>query len=232
MINCVIIDDEPMARKLLLDYCHKIPELSVISNFSDGMKAMEFLQSNRVDLIFLDIKMPQVSGLDLLKVIRPNSCVVLTTAFAEYAVDGFELDAVDYLLKPFAFSRFLKAIDKVKKTIEGSKKSSIEKTPDFMFVKEGRELVKILFEDLLYIKGTGDYVTFYLKGRSIMSLMKMKELERDLPGNAFFRIHQSYIVNTKWILRISNDKVEVPNKFLPISRSYKQAFKSFIRADG
>ena len=227
MIRCVIIDDEPMARSLLIDYCKRVPSLQFVEEFSNGLSALEFLKKNEIELIFLDIKMPDLTGLDLIKILDQRSNVILTTAFPEYALDGFELDVVDYLLKPFDFSRFLKAINKVSSCIEsGSTNTNVR---DYLFIKDGRDLIKVHYANLQYIKGAGDYVTFCLENKKIMTLMTLKELEIELPKDRFVRIHQSYIVNKDWIQRVSGDKVEVAEAFLPISRTYKKSFDSFIK---
>ncbi len=227
MIRCVIIDDEPMARSLLIDYCKRVPSLHLVDEFSNGFSALDFLKKNEIDLIFLDIKMPDLTGLDLIRILDQRAKVILTTAFPEYALDGFELDVVDYLLKPFDFSRFLKAINKASNYLEsGSVAASVR---DYLFIKDGRDLIKVHYANLQYIKGAGDYVTFCLEDKKIMTLMTLKELEIELPGDRFVRIHQSYIVNKGWIQRVSGDKVEVAGTFLPISRTYKKLFGAFIK---
>jgi DNA-binding LytR/AlgR family response regulator len=231
-LRCIIIDDEPFARKLLIDYCGKIPQLTLLADFSNGLEALSFLNRNDADLIFLDIKMPSISGIDLLKSINNRPKVIFTTAFAEYAIDGFELDAVDYLLKPFDFPRFLKAVNKALVAIPDEKSATIQppkSQDDFLFVKDGRDLVKLYLNDILYIKGQKDYVMFIGRERKIMSLMNMKDLEADLSRQGFLRIHQSFIVNTKHIQVIANDKIKVNNEYLPVSQTYKLGFKEFLQ---
>ena len=230
-ICCVIIDDEPFARKLLLDYCSRVPQLSVLGDFSNGLDALSFLNHNKVDLIFLDIKMPGISGIDLLKTLGNRPKVIFTTAFAEYAIDGFELDAIDYLLKPFDLPRFLKAINKaftsflIEKPTSSLNNSSQD---DFLFVKDGRDLVKVQLDNILYIKGQKDYVMFITKSRKIMSLMNMKDLEQDLIKKAFVRIHQSYIINTQHIELVASDKVRVNSEYLPVSQTYRLTFREYL----
>lgn len=228
-LSCLIIDDEPLARKLLLEYCGRMPDLQVLGDFSNGLEALQYLNKHSVDFIFLDIKMPGVTGIDMLNSLRNPPKVVFTTAFAEYAIDGFELDAVDYLLKPFDFPRFLKAVNKVQASLSPK---SVEPAPTtdtgFIFVKDGRDLVKLQLREILYIKGQKDYVMFVLKDRKVMSLMNLRDLEKELNEKEFVRIHQSFIVNAQHIASISNDKVKVGDEFLPISQSYKLSFRSFI----
>lgn len=228
-LSCLIIDDEPYARKLLLDYSGRIPDLKVLGDFSNGLEALQYLNRHEVDFIFLDIKMPGITGIDMLNSLQKPPKVIFTTAFAEYAVDGFELDAVDYLLKPFDFPRFLKALNKAEASLQSRKTESVQKPgSDFLFVKDGRELVRLQLNELLYIKGQKDYVMFVLKDRKVMSLMNLKDLEEELNQKEFVRVHQSFIVNAQHIASISNDKVKVGTEFLPISQSYKLSFRSFI----
>ncbi|MBO6497429.1 MAG: response regulator [Roseivirga sp.] len=228
-LTCLIIDDEPFARKLLLDFCSRVPNLEVKGDFSNGVEALQYLNTQAVDFIFLDIKMPGITGIEMLNSLRNAPKVVFTTAFSEYAIDGFELDAVDYLLKPFDFLRFLKSVNKVQaalqpKSIDLSQASE----SDFLFVKDGRELVKLKLNEILYVKGQKDYVMFMLRDKKVMSLMNMKDLEEELKGKQFVRIHQSFIINAQHIESISNDRVKVGEEFLPISQSYKLSFRSFI----
>jgi two-component system, LytTR family, response regulator len=231
-MKCIIVDDEPLARKLLKEYCSKVPFVEVVGDFYDGLSALSFLRNNPIDFMFLDIKMPDISGIELAKIVDKKAKIIFTTAFAEHAVDGFELDAVDYLLKPFDFPRFLKAVNKVSDITsekEVKDKSTVE-TNDFLFVKDGRELVKVFYNDIRYIKGMKDYVVFQEANKKVMSLMTMKDLERDLPSKKFIRLHQSYIINTQQIASISNDKVKIGEEFIPISQTYKQAFKLFLES--
>ncbi|MBO3699575.1 LytTR family DNA-binding domain-containing protein [Roseivirga sp. E12] len=227
-LKCIIIDDEPLARKLLVDYCQRVDYIELLGDFSSGLTALTFLKDHTVDLIFLDIKMPDFSGLELSKSIGQSPSIIFTTAFAEYAVDAFELNAVDYLLKPFDFGRFVKAINRLKAVESVASKNGEEKAKDFLFIKDGRELVKVYFKDILYIKGQKDYVQFQMRGSKILSLMNLKDLENDLPESQFIRIHQSYIVNLEHLQSISNDKVKIMEEYLPISQTYRLHVRSFL----
>ena len=232
MINCVIIDDEPMARKLLQNYCGRVVGLSVAADFSNGLSALTYLSRVPTDLIFLDIKMPDITGLELLKSMTNRPAVIFTTAFAEHAIDGFELDAVDYLLKPFDFPRFLRAINKaMEKLQKAPEKEPLDtaKKP-FIFVKDGRQLVKLHLDDIRYIKGQKDYVSFYLPEKKVMSLMNLKDLEKTLPESQFVRIHQSYIININHADLIEREKVKIGEEFIPISQSYRLSFRNFMSA--
>lgn len=224
-LRCVIIEDEPMARKLLLDYCSRVSEIEVLKEFTNGLDALPYLNSNPIDLLFIDIKMPGITGVDLVKTLQHKPKIIFTTAFAEYAVDGFELDATDYLLKPFNFPRFIKAVNKVLAQQPVARNEVNQNASNYLLVKDGRDMVKVPLADILYIKGQKDYVQFILRGRKIMSLMKMRDLEADLSSKGFVRIHQSYIINTNHIDVISSGSIQIGNEFLPISQTYKLAFK-------
>ncbi len=227
-MKCIIIDDEPLARKLLRDYCDRVEYLDLLGDFSSGLAAMSFLKDHPIDLIFLDIKMPDISGLDFAKAMLQTPRIIFTTAFAEHAVAAFELDAADYLLKPFDFARFLKAVNKLYQPDRRAASEEVELSEQFIFIKDGRELVKVYFKHILYIKGQKDYVQFQLENAKILSLMNLKDLENDLPSAQFIRIHQSFIVNLRHLETVSNDKVKIRQEFIPISQSYRLQLKSFL----
>ncbi len=220
-INCIIIDDEPFARKLLLDYCDKVPFLYVQAEFSNAIDAAAYLNRHPIDLLFLDIRMPDLDGLNFLKSLSSSPAVIFTTAFAEYAIEGFELDAIDYLLKPFDFPRFMKAVNKTQKNLIPVQVSEPENQAEVLYVKDGRNLVKVVVNEIRFIQGKKDYVLFQTKDRGIMSLMNMKELEQKLDSYGFIRVHQSYIVNSKLIDAYSPDGLEVCGERIPVSRTYK-----------
>ncbi|MCE7992083.1 MAG: response regulator transcription factor [Roseivirga sp.] len=231
ILRSIIIDDEPLARELLQDFADKVSFLEIVASFSNGVEALTYLQQHKIDLVFLDIQMPDITGLELLKTLSSRPRVIFTTAYAEYAVEGFNLDATDYLLKPFDFPRFLKAVNKVMELylLENQPKTIAEdEKDDFLFIKDGRELVKVWFDEIDYIQGQKDYVLFKTTSRKLLSLMNMKDLERDLPQDKFLRIHQSYIINTSRIQSLSRDQVTVADETLNVSQSYKQAFRVFL----
>jgi len=225
MMRCMIIDDEPFARNLLQDYCGRLPNLEVIGTYSSGMKALAGLQKHAVDLIFLDIRMPGLSGLELVQSLPQVPNIIFTTAFSEYAVKGFELDAVDYLLKPFDFPRFLKAVNKATARLQ---ETPLPPADEHLFVKEGRHTVKLLLSDIRYIQGQKDYVMFHTTERRVMSLMNLKDLASRLAEHHFLRVHQSYIVNTAHLHRCSTEEVEIGDKVIPVSRSYRHLLKAYL----
>lgn len=225
MIRCLIVDDEPYARKLLEEFVQKTEELTLVGSAKNAMEARAILSKQKVDVLFLDIQMPELTGIDFLKSSARTPLVVFTTAYAEYALQGFELDAVDYLLKPFDFNRFLKAVNRInerfqsKQVTSGAMSGSTFK--DYIFVKDGARLVKIELNGILYIKGSREYVTFVTKTGRIMSLMAMKQLEQELTED-FIRIHNSYIIRIAAIDSISKDEVSIGNEILPIGATYKK----------
>ena len=234
-ITCLIVEDEPLARNLLTDYVRKVPSLELVDVCSSPLAAIEVLKQKKVDVLFLDIQMPEITGITLLKVLQKKPLVVLTTAYSEYALESYDFDVVDYLLKPITLERFLKAVDRVSQRLEsgGTIASPKEKLPiaegqDFIFVKDGTKLVRIRYADILYVKGLKDYVTIYTRQQKITSLQRLKVLEDTLPSSKFIRIHNSYIVALDAIDAIHRGDVQIGTAMLPISDSYKKNFKEFI----
>lgn len=237
MIRVIIVDDEPLAQEIIETYIKKMPNLELVAKCDDALAANHILQSETIDLMFLDIQMPQLTGIEFLKTLNDPPCVVFTTAHADYAVQGFELDAVDYLLKPVSFERFLKAVNKVAHKLTGRKQAEnengiLEAGDDFMFVKADKKFVKINFDDLLYIEGLKDYVIIRLETGRVITLQTMKSLEEKLPSNKFIRIHRSYIVNIKKIIAILGNMVEIMEsgkvKQLPIGKNYRDELMDMI----
>ena len=232
MIRCVVIDDEPYARQLLTEFISKVPNLKLEGAFSSALAALPVLSKKNIDVLFLDIQMPDISGIDFLKTLDKRPLVIFTTAFAEYALEGFELDVADYLLKPFDFSRFLKAVNKLSQRIESPAPQPIHDMPsrksDFIFVKDGTKLVKVNLEDIQFIKGTREYVTIVTAQSKIMSLQSMKALEEELP-EIFIRVHNSFIVNITCIDSISKNEIEIGDEIIPVGITYKKLFFEKIR---
>lgn len=231
-IRTLIVDDEPLAREILESHASQIPDLEVLASCANALEANEIVQSEEVDLIFLDIQMPQINGLDWLKSLRNPPLVIFSTAFSEYAVEGFELNAVDYLLKPIAFDRFLKAVNKAKDQLK-AQKQDLPTNDNYMFVKADKKLVKVSFEDIVYIEGLKDYVIIRLEQDRVITLQTMKSLEEKMPSNLFRRIHRSYIVNIQKIQALDGSMIEVTlknqTKLLPIGKNYRDDVLEIIQ---
>lgn len=226
----MIVDDEPFARKLLQDYCGRLPDLEVSGCFASGIEAMPALRQTPTDLLFLDIQMPGLNGLELLYALPATPHLIFTTAYSEYAVEGFEWDAVDYLLKPFNFPRFLKAINKFRSRQRPQAVPESPEASQHLFVKEGRGVVRLEISDILFIKGQKDYVQFHtLNGQRILSLMNLKDLEQELSAYQFLRVHQSYIINTAHLNRCTLESVQVGDHALPVSQSYRMRLKAYMK---
>ena len=231
-IKCAIIDDEFLARQYLKDYVSKVPFLELVGDFNSPLKVLDLLSAGKVDLLFLDIQMPDISGLEFLKTLDKQPYIILTTAYKEYALEGYELNVTDYLLKPFPFERFVKAVNKVVEQIKKGQINFIEanesKTPetqvhdDFIVIRADRKYYKVNYDDLIYIEGQKAYVTFYTSKGPITALASFKDLEENLPSDQFIRIHKSYIVSIKRIHTLEGNSIEIAKKFLPVGKSYRK----------
>ena len=228
MIKAIIVDDEPLAQDVLETYISKMPDITLVTKCENAFEANEALKDGDIDLMFLDIQMPQLTGIEFLKSLSNPPVVIFTTAYPDYAVEGFELDAVDYLLKPISLERFMKAVNKASKIIEsrkgeGSSDSGEEK--EFFFVKADKKLIKCNYDDIIYIEGLKDYVIIRQDTSRIITLQTMKSLEDKLPSDIFKRIHRSYIVNLHKIKAIVGNMVEVTEKgqakHIPIGKNYR-----------
>lgn len=224
------MEDEPLARNLLSEYVRKVSYLELVEAASNPLRALEVLRNEPVDLMFLDIQMPEITGITLLKTLQKKPFVVLTTAYSEYALESYELDVVDYLLKPITFDRFLKAVERVNQRIHQPRHESTATEPGspFVFIKDGTKLVKINFDDILFVQGLKDYVTIVTKTQKVVSLQRLKALESQLPADKFIRIHHSYIIALKAIDTIHKGEVQIGTHLIPISDSYRKSFKDFI----
>ncbi len=228
----MIVEDEPLARNLMVEYVRKVPYLQLIKACSGALEAMEVFRTSSVDLLFLDVQMPELTGISFLKSLQKKPLVVLTTAYSEYALEGYELDITDYLLKPITFERFLKAVDKASQRLTAPAAAAPEKpaeTPSpFIFVKDGTKLVKINWDDILYVEGLKDYVTIHTRTQKVISLQRLKVLEEQLPAEKFFRVHNSFIVALDAIESVHKDKIQIGQAAIPIGDTYKKPFKEFI----
>ena len=229
-LNCIIIDDEPLAADLLASYAKKTLFLNLIGVFNSAVEGVKAIRENRVDLIFLDIQMPELSGLEFAKILPKETKIIFTTAFSQYAIDGYKANAIDYLMKPISYDDFLDASNRALDWFQTTHQAENASTDLFIFVKSEYKLVKIMFDDILYIEGVKDYVKIYLNNdhKPIMTLMNMKKIEESLPKPEFMRIHRSYIVHMKKIDGIDRFRVVIGDAVLPISDSYKTILQDYL----
>jgi len=229
-MDAIIIDDEPFAIEVIKSLVTDIPFIAIKASFTKPLEALEYLRTNSVDVIFLDIKMPGLSGIDFLRSLSNPPMVIFTTAYNEHAVESFDLDAIDYLLKPFSFARLLKACNKAAELhhLRSNKNSFIPKRLPAVFLKSGYEKVKVELSELLYVESTGNYVHFNLANENVLARMTMTEAEEMLPKTDFLRIHRSFIVSTSKITRIDKRSVWLGNKELPIGLSYLTDIEQII----
>jgi two-component system LytT family response regulator len=229
-MRCLIIDDEPKALEILSDYVEKTPGLKLVGTFRDSLEALKFIRDNPVDLLFLDINMPELSGIQFLNSLRDTPLVIFTTAYSEYALESYDYDAVDYLLKPIEFDRFLKAVNKAwqRYPVKGKSKISFNGRSGSVFIKSGTDYVRLKTREILYIRGTGNYLTFVTTGKEILSLLTMKRALEILP-RSFFRIHRSYIINFDHADLIDSYEVKIKDTRLPIGDSYRDKLFSFLK---
>jgi DNA-binding LytR/AlgR family response regulator len=225
--KCVIIDDEPIAREIIRNYILKINELEIIAEFKKATESISFLNENKTDLLFLDINMPEISGIDFARSLSNPPAIIFTTAYREFAADGFELQAIDYLVKPIPFDRFLKAVNHYFKLHGKSAEMTTAETrekpeEEFILLKDSKKTHKVLLTDIKYIESDGDYIRFYLNSRKLMVRGSLSSMEAALPPAMFLRIHNSYMINLKKVNAITLFSVEIDGTELPISRSHKE----------
>ncbi len=226
-INCIIIEDEPLAAKVLSDYIHQVPFLDLQETFKDAILATDWLRNNNTDLIFLDIHLPKLKGMAFLKTLANPPAVIVTTAYHQYAVEGFNLNVTDYLLKPFEFERFLVAVNKVK-TAQSEKQASTEsgEAKDYLFLNVQKKKVKILFSEIIYIESQREYIKIVTTKKEYVSKMSTHEMEDLLPVNLFKRIHRSFIISISKIESYTAEEVEVNGTSIPIGRDYRDILKN------
>lgn len=236
-LTCWIIDDEPLAVELLESYVAKTSFLKHTGSYYSAVQAMQDFTKHPVDIIFLDIQMPEISGMEFAQFIKDDTHIIFTTAFSQYALEGYRVDALDYLLKPISYANFLEASKKALKWIEMKKtaanKDTSSQEEEQMFVKADHKLIRVLFKDIIYIEGWKDYVKIHLedKPHPILSLMNMKDLEQILPPSKFIRIHRSFIIHKNKIDSIRKNRVKLRDKELPIGNSYKENLDRLTNSD-
>ncbi len=238
-MKCIIVDDEPLALNILKSYCEDLGYLEVVEVFMNPLEAMELLVKEKIDLVFSDIEMPQISGLEFIKSLDNKPLFIFTTAYQKYAIDGFELNAVDYLVKPIPFARFVKAVNRakemhtLKQTIAvpmrniTSAGSVIPAKDGFVFIKSEYGNIKLEFDNIKYVQGLKDYLKIHVTGGSnkpVLTLMSFKEMEGKLPKNQFFRVHRSFMVNINYIASVQRSKIVIDDIRIPIGDSYKNDF--------
>ncbi len=225
MITCILIDDEPSALDVLRIHSEKIPELRILKEFTDPFKARDFLKDNPVDLVFLDINMPGLSGLQLLDQLSVRPHVVFATAYSEYAVDSYEYEAADYLLKPIEFDRFAKAVQKVKKLMMANEDEKSGVLSKYLFLKDGYKQVKICIAEIYYIQSDGNYLNVFTTSGRVNTRMTLNQMIDQLPSASFIRVHNSYVVNIEQIERIENNQIIISETVISIGPSYKEALQ-------
>jgi two-component system, LytTR family, response regulator len=225
MIQAIAIDDEPMALEVIKAHAKKVNFLELKATFVSAVEALDFLKNNTIDLVFLDINMPDITGIDLSQLLPQSTNFIFTTAYSQYAVDAFKLNALDYLLKPIEFSRFVQACQKAHQTIKKEEAES-----EYIFVKDGYDWVKVSIENLLYVASDGNYLTFREKNRKTLTRMTMTEAIELLPKKYFFRIHKSYLLNLHFVQKIERHQVSVSeNEFVPIAANYRDEMMEALK---
>lgn len=231
-LRTITIDDEPLALRLVSDYVEKTHFLELVGQFDNPIDAVDFLSTGAVDLIFVDIQMPDLTGIELTRSLEGTHKVIFTTAYEKYAIEGFKLNAVDYLLKPFSYEEFLKAAQKARKQaeLEAGALSIIEANSQFLFLKSEYKIRRINFNDIQYVEGLKDYIKVYIAGeeKPILSLNSMKSLEQKLPEEKFMRVHRSFIVNLDKIDTIERSRIIFGKTYIPVSDQYKDKFQEFL----
>lgn len=230
ILTCAIIDDEPLAAELLESYAKKTPELHLVGVYGSAVEAMKELRNNPVDLLFLDIQMPEFSGMEFAGILPKKTKVIFTTAFDRYAIDGYKVNAADYLLKPISYDSFVLSVNRVLERCRDVDRQDVMSADGFVYVKSEYKLVKINFDDILYIEGVKDYIKIYFRDRRkpVMSLMNMKKLEDYLPKLQFMRVHRSFIVNMSVADMIDRGRIVAGDTFIPVSESYKEQVQEYI----
>jgi two-component system, LytTR family, response regulator len=224
-INCIVVEDEPLALERTVGYIKKVPALHLAATFDNALDAFSFLQSNTPGIIFLDINLGEVSGIQLLESIRIKSNVIITTAYPDFALKGYDLNVTDYLLKPFSFERFLQAVDKVQQSVLPNELTSPK---NFVFIKTESRLEKIFFADILFIEGMRDYRRIHTLQKKIMTLQTFGELEKEIPPAIICRVHKSYMVAIDKIDAVEKDRIHIQQTVIPVSETYKQLFFQII----
>ncbi|SEL58586.1 LytR/AlgR family response regulator transcription factor [Parapedobacter koreensis] len=233
MVRCIAVDDEPLALDIISDYVAKVPELTLVASTTNAIEALTLVQNGEVDLVFLDVQMPELTGIQFLKIINGKCDVILTTAYPQYALDGYDLNVVDYLLKPIAFDRFYRSVQKILNNKPAKVQQPVmpampNDAVDFIFVKTEHKIQRVDLEDILYIEGLKDYISIYTPDERIVTLQNMKKMEDILPANRFVRVHRSYIVALDKIASIERGRIFIEGKIIPVGDTYRDTFYKYI----
>jgi DNA-binding LytR/AlgR family response regulator len=236
-IRCLIIDDEPLAHRVIERYAENISFLEIVAKCFNAIEAIEVMHNQSVDLLFLDINMPKLSGMEFLKTLKNPPLVIITTAYAEYAIQGYEMDVVDYLMKPFAFDRFFRAIQKAEDILRSREVPALHESKEqsgaeeeYIFIKSSKKTYKVNLGEILYIEALGDYVKIYTADRMIVSYQSLKNIETMLPARTFPRIHKSFIISLPKIDLIEGNHVKIKDRLIPVGTNYKAEFDKLIRS--
>lgn len=234
MMNCIAVDDEPLALDIIENYVNKHPDLTLIARCNNAAEASEILKTRKIDLMFLDIEMPEITGLSFVKSLEHRPLFMFTTAYPDYAVEGFELDAIDYLLKPIAYERFEKGVEKAKEYFRIKQTADVAETDlesEFIFVKANQKLVKLAYNEIYFVEAFADYVKIFLADKKIVTLQTMKNMEKKLPTEFFSRVHRSFIVNRNHVSSFSTSVCEVNGVKIPIGKNYKDDFVAIMKGN-
>ena len=229
-LNCIIIDDEPLAAQLLASYAERTPVINLVGTYNSAVAAIKDIKEKKIDLLFLDIQMPDLSGLEFATLIPKTTKIVFTTAFSQYAVHGYKVGALDYLLKPISYEDFIRVVDKAEKIFTEQERQVVYDRDRFIYVKSEYKLLQIRLDDILFIEGLKDYVKIYLEGNQkyVMSLMNMKKMEENLPKPEFMRTHRSYIVHMTKVKLVDRFRIVFGSNYIPISDSYKEEVQRYL----
>ncbi|MFN0292204.1 LytR/AlgR family response regulator transcription factor [Pedobacter helvus] len=243
ILKCIAVDDEPLALDIIADYVAKVPFLELVKRTENAIEAMQLVQEGNIDLVFLDIQMPELTGIQFLKIAGNKASYILTTAYSQYALESYDLNVSDYLLKPIAFDRFYKAVEKVRNQHQKQEAAVAVPTPepisapvsaapiqDFIFVKTEHKIQKIELDDILYIEGLKDYISIFTKNERVITLQNMKKMEETLPKGDFIRVHKSYIIAVDKIESIERSRIAIAGKTIPVGDTYRDAFFKLIDA--
>lgn len=228
-IRCIAIDDEPLALTVLNEYAGRIPRLEIIRTFTSPIEAAPIIQHEKPDVLFLDIQMPEMRGLEFIKILAYKPMVILTTAYAEHAAEGYNLDVLDYLVKPIPFDRFMQAVNKIERMLSASFEPKAENQPDYIFVKSGYKSVKVNLSEILYIEGLKEYIQIHCADHKYLKLDSLKNLEAELPSEYFMRVHKSFIINLRYVKAYYGDTIELGAVDIPVGRAFKDAVNKLFR---